>query len=884
MVKNWHEFDVKHVLSELKTTKSGLSDEEAKRRLSKYGPNEIALKRKRSITTLFLKQFKSILIIVLIVASVFSFLIGEHINSIFIIIIVVLNAIFGFVQEYKAEKSIEALKRLTAPETIVIRDGKERKVPVRSLVPGDVVVLEQGAKVPADMRLIQVFDMKIDESAITGESVPVKKDTKTVSTANLGERRNMAYMGTIVTYGRGIGVVVDTGMNTEMGNIALMIQQSDEEQTPLQKNLEIFGKRLGLLILTICGIIVFTGILHGFNFIDILIIGISLAVAAIPEGLPAIVTVTLALGIQKMSKQNAIVRRMSSVETLGSTTLICSDKTGTLTRNEMVVRKIWSSGEEYDVTGEGYLLNGDFYHKGRKINPKRLEHLLTLAYLCNNASISKINGKWETTGDPTELALKVVAMKSGIKPDMDRIKEIPFTSERKMMTTINKISPRKLMVCSKGAPETILKHCNRILIDGKVSLLTASKKNEILKKNQEFAGNALRVLGFAYKKISTSTKSGFEKDLIFIGLVGMFDSPREGVKNDILTCRKAGIKVVMITGDNENTATAVGREIGLIENHNDLSVITGEELNRMSSKELEKVIENISIFARVNPEHKLRIVEAFKSRGHVIAMTGDGVNDAPALKKADIGISMGITGTDVAKEASDMILKDDNFSTIVSAVREGRAIYDNIKKFVQYLLSSNLGEVLVIFTAMIIGFEDPLTGSFVLPLTAVQLLWINLLTDGLPAIALGVDPPEENIMMRPPRNPKEKILSRDTLSDIITTGILICIGTIFLFATSLPSGAAKAITVSFTAIVVFELVRIQSIRMRYNMKLFSNTKLVFALMVSFALQLIVVYTPFFQTIFGTVNLNPLDWVKIILAAGTIVFIMWVKTKIFTGND
>ena len=891
MVKNWHELEIQDIFSLLGTNEKGLSELEAGRRLKEQGPNEIKEKKKRSRLLLFLDQFKSFLIIILIFAAAFSMLIGETIDSAFIILIVVLNAIFGFVQEFKAEKAIEALKKLTTPEVVVVRDGKEQKTSSKDIVPGDVILLEQGTKVPADMRLIQIFDLKIDESAITGESVPVEKELKPVSSSNLAERKNIAYMGTMVTYGRGLGVVIDTGMNTEMGNIAHMIQSAKEEQTPLQKNLGVFGKNLGMIILGICGVIILMGLFRGFEIIDTIITGIALAVAAIPEGLPAVVTITLALGIQRMSKQNAIVRKMPSVETLGSTTVICSDKTGTLTRNEMVIRKLWYCGREVEVSGRGYEPEGGFTYNKKRIDPEKnreLQLLLKSSFLCNNSTISRIRGEWKTTGDPTEISLKVAALKAGIDDSLDekleRIKEIPFTSERKMMTSVNTLSQRKLMVSTKGAPELLLKRCNRIIYNGKVMLLTKKRKKEILAKNHEFTQNALRVLGIAYKEISTSTRAGYEKDLIFIGLAGMIDSPRLGVKEDIALCKGAGIKVVMITGDHKNTAIAIGRELGIIEGITESKVLTGEELDDLTDKQMERMIEEVNIYARVNPEHKVRIVDAFKAKGHVIAMTGDGVNDAPALKKADIGISMGVTGTDVSKEASDMILKNDNFSTIVTAVKEGRTIFDNINKFVQYLLSSNFGEVLIIFIAMIISFQDPVTGSYILPLTAIQLLWINLLTDGLPALALGVDPPEPKIMKRPPRNPKEKILSRKTISEIVIIGMVMAIGTLFLFWINLPSGGSKAITIAFTSIIIFELIRTQSIRMRYNLSFFSNNKLTIARMISFSLQLMVIYLPFFQVIFNTVPLGLYDWLEICLVAGTILIIMWARTKLFTRSN
>jgi Ca2+-transporting ATPase len=888
MVRNWHELDVKHVFLQLQTSCRGLTESEACLRLEKYGPNEITEKKKRSWVLLFLDQFRDFLVAILIFAAIFSAFIGEAMDSAFILVIVVVNAAFGFVQERRAEKTIAALKKLTNPEIIVVRDGAEQKVSSRDLVPGDIVVLEQGTKIPADLRLIEVASLSIDESAITGESVPVEKSLGTVSTANLAERKNLAYMGTIVAYGRGRGVVVDTGMHTEMGSIAHMIETVKEEATPLQKSLDVFGKSLGVLILGICVAIIAAGVLKGFGILDMVMTGIALAVAAVPEGLPAVVTITLALGIQRMSRQNAIIRKMHAVETLGSTTVICSDKTGTLTHNEMTIRKIWYAGREVEVTGDSYEPRGEFRQNGKAVDPdKELLFLLKASMLCNNSTIAKINGQWSATGDPTEVSFRVAALKAGINKNISeqfrRVDEIPFTSERKMMTTVNALPKDRLMVCAKGAPEILLHHCNRMMYGGRVLHMTPAHRKEILRKNHEFTQRSLRVLAIAYKEIPAKTRHGFESELVFLGLAGMLDPPRSGVRESIMLCKEAGIKVVMITGDHMNTAIAIAHELGIIEGSPELRVLTGDELEAMTKSQFEKIVEKISVYARVNPIHKVRIIDALKARGHVIAMTGDGVNDAPALKKADIGISMGITGTDVAKEASQMVLRDDNFSTIVTAIRDGRTIYDNIKKFVQYMLSSNLAEVLVIFLATLISFRDPATGQFILPLTAIQLLWINLLTDGLPAIALGVDPPEPNIMKRPPRDPKERMMSRQMLAEILVTGSVICAGVLFLFMISLPSGGTMAMTMAFTSMVIFELVRIQSIRMRYRMKFFSNQKLVGALLLSVMLQLLVVYAPPLQAVFRTAALGPVEWMEIALVSGIILFIMWFRTRVFTRN-
>ncbi|RLJ09822.1 MAG: ATPase [Candidatus Aenigmatarchaeota archaeon] len=893
MSEPWHELSIDDVLKRLNTSKDGLSEEEAKKRLKTYGLNVLEKEREISRIKIFLNQFKSILVIVLIIATIFSMIIGEIIDAVVIITIVILNAVLGFFQEYKAEKTIQALEKLTTPEAIVIRSGKRIKVNSASVVPGDIVLLEQGSRVPADLRLIDCVELAIDESMITGESTPVYKNTKPTRSPILAERKNIAWMGTVVTSGRGVGVVIETGMRTEMGRIAKTIQKTTEEETPLQKKLDVFGKNLGMIIVVICIVVAVLGIIRGGPLsgkmitqdllVNMTITGIALAVAAIPEGLPAVVTITLALGLQRLARHNALIRRLPVVETLGSTTVICADKTGTLTKNEMTVVKVWCWNVCYDVTGKGYDPKGNILLKGKPVKPKSLEDIVKVCVLCNNTSIERTKEGYEIVGDPTEAALLVFAEKYGVNTKSitkayPRIKEIPFTSERKMMTTIH-THGSEYLVCTKGALERVLPLCTHIYVDGKIKTLTKSIRNRINEENKKLTENALRVLAIACKK-TTSLKNKAEKGLVFLGLVGMLDPPREGVKESIELCKKAGIKVVMITGDHKNTAMAIAKKLGILSNGD--HVVTGKELDEMSDNELKENIENISVYARVNPEHKVRIVDAFKSKNHIIAMTGDGVNDATALKKADIGIAMGIKGTDVAKEAADMILRDDNFRSIVMAVREGRGIYDNIKKFIQYLLSSNMGEVLIVFMAMLIGFTDPYTGSLIIPLTAIQLLWINLLTDGLPAVALGLDPPSSDIMERKPRDPKEKILSRDMLTDILIVGIIMCIGTLFLFAYNLPSGSVKATTIAFTTVVIFEMVRIQSIRMKFKTSIWSNKKLILAVALSIFLQLLVLYTPL-RFMFKTTPIDFMDWLEIILVSLSVLIIMYIKQKVFSSR-
>jgi Ca2+-transporting ATPase len=888
--KKWHEMKTNDVMKDLGTENSGLSESEASSRLIKFGENEIIRKRKIGKLKIFVNQFTSPLVIILIIATVLSALIGEMLDAIVILVILIFNACFGFFQEYKAERTIEALKKLTAPEAIVMRGGRQIKIPSRELVPGDVVVLDQGVKVPADIRIIKEINLKVDESALTGESVPVSKHVEGVECKTLAEMVNMAFMGTIVTYGRGHGVVVNTGMMTEIGKIAKMVEEAGEQATPLQNRLTEFSKKLGFIVIAISIIVILIGIFRGHALMEMMTTGIALAVAAIPEGLPAIVTITLAIGLKKLAKHNALVKKLPAVEALGSTSVICSDKTGTLTKNEMTVRKIWYKDKLIEVTGEGFKPDGDFLFDGKKIKPERdktLSLLLRTGALCNNAQLDKERSG--IIGDPTEGALIVAAEKSGVGREFlekhnPRTDEIPFTSERKMMSTVNR-SGKKSILYVKGAPEIILNVCTKIYDNGRVRVINNKEKKSIEDLNKNLGSEALRVLAFAYKEVKVGkVDDKHEKDLIFIGLAGMIDPSRPGVKEDISLCRKAGIKTVMITGDHKNTAVAISKEIGLFE-EGDRS-LTGSELDSLSDRELVDIVENISVYARVNPEHKVRIVKAFKEKGHIIAMTGDGVNDAPALKNADIGIAMGIKGTDVAKEASDMILADDDFSNIVRAVEGGRHIYDNIKKFIYYLLSSNIGEVLVVFLAMLLFVDS--AGSALLPLLAVHLLWINLVTDGPPALALGIDPPSPDVMSRPPRNPRENILTKGAIHFLIMVGIIMCIGTLGVFWWGLGFGVDKARTLAFTTLVIYEMFNVINCRsLRYSMfkiGIFSNRKLIYAIMVSVAMQLIVIYVPAIQIGFRTVALGILDWVIVIAVASTALIITQLKIKIFGGFE
>lgn len=852
---------VDDVLKELETSPKGLTDAEAKKRLEKYGPNEIKEENPISPIKIFIDQFKSFIIFILAAAVVISVIVPiyeegidhvgimDFIDAIAIFIILILNALMGFIQEFKAEKAIEALKKLTSLKAYVIRQGKENEIDATEIVPGDVVFLETGKKIPADCRIISSHGMQTLEGSLTGESTPVNKIVDPIKGHKvIGDRKNMAFAGTAVTKGRANCVVTETGANTEIGKIAKQIQEAGGKITPLQQKLTKLGHLLGIITIFICAAVVAGGVLKGGNILEWLIIGVSLAVAAIPEGLPAVVTISLALGVQRMVKRNARIRKLPSVETLGSTTVICTDKTGTLTKNEMTVKKVYLNKAEIDVSGAGYDNKGQFLKGKKAYKSKELEMMLRIGAMCND---SNLIGK-KVIGDPTEACLLVSAQKYGLslhhmRKDLSRIDEAAFTSERKMMSTLHKIG-KKRQVFAKGAPEVLLKKCTKIMENGKVRKLTRKDVKAIVEKNKYFASKALRVLGFAYK----DSKRIDEKGLIFIGLQAMIDPPREEVKVAVKKCKDAGIRVIMITGDHEITAKAIAEELGIKGES-----MNGEQLRKV--KNIDAIIHKVSVFARVNPSDKLKIVNSLQKHDEIVAMTGDGVNDAPALKKADIGIAMGKAGTDVATEASDMILADDNFASIVGAVEEGRQIFDNIRKFVAYLLSANMGEVLILFIAMIIGFSYG--GSPVLPLVAIQILWINLITDGLPALALGVDPIAKKIMERPPRDPKIPIISKNMIMLIVIIGLLMTAPVLYVFSSYLHRGVLEAQTMSFTLVVLLELLIVYAIRKNYGAEWFSNMKLFAAVAASVALQLIVIYTVA-SKVFKTFPLTRPDWVLI----------------------
>lgn len=883
----------------------GLSNKEAAVRLEKFGFNELEEKQKTVWWKRFLAQFQDFMVLVLLGATLISAFLGEYADAVTILAIVLINAVLGFIQEYRAEQSMEALKKLAAPTARVVRNGTVQHIPARELVPGDILSLEAGDKLAADGRLVSTHSLEIEEAALTGESLPVRKesDKQFQEDSPLGDRKNMVFSGTSVTRGRGLAVVCATGMATEVGHIAKMIQSSETEETPLQRRLEQLGRLLVWGCLGICLVVVITGLIKGEPILLMLMAGISLAVAAIPEGLPAIVTVALALGVQRMIKRNAIVRKLPAVETLGCTTVICSDKTGTLTQNVMTVRSIYSGNSLFDVTGAGYEIKGQFLLNQKDVDSKKdkcLQKTLMIGALCNNSVLKQnnvsITGIWRrltgggnngmsVEGDPTEGALIVAAAKAGIwKSDLEknenRIAEIPFESERRRMSILYH-GPEGDILYTKGAPDTILDLCRYQYTSRGETPLTPDGAAAIAAASDQMASQALRVLAVAYRRVAKAEAAQIseevERELVFAGLVGMIDPPREEVKTAIMTCRQAGIKAVMITGDHKNTAIAIARELTIYKDESNKS-LTGKELDALDDSQLARIVNDVTVYARVSPAHKLRIVRALKRNGHIVAMTGDGVNDAPAIKEADIGVSMGITGTDVTKEASSMILMDDNFATIVAAVEEGRGIYENIRKFIRYLLACNIGEVLTMFIAAVAGMP--------LPLIPVQILWVNLVTDGLPAMALGIDPRERDIMNRPPRHPGESVFSRGLSRKIISRGTQIGLSTVAVFAFGyyIQNDIALARTMAFCTLVFSQMFHVFDCRSEmmtiFEVGLFSNKFLVAAVTCSTIMQIAVVYTPFLSGIFETVPMSLYDWAIVLTVSGWTFILGAIKHFVF----
>jgi Ca2+-transporting ATPase len=831
----------------------GLTTEEAEKRLKKYGLNILEQKEKISPIKIFLSQFNDFMVWVLIGATIISGLTGERADAITILIIVIMNGIMGFIQEYKTEKSLDALKKMAAPTAKVFRNGKVVVINAEYIVISDLVVLESGDRIPADCIVESCSNLIVNESLLTGESVGVSKEAN--------ENENKLYMGTTVVNGRATAKVIQTGMSTEMGKIAYMLSNIEEEKSPLKEKLAGLGKVLVIICIIICAIVTVLGIIRGNNPKDMFLLGVSLAVAAIPEGLPAIVTVALALGVSRMLKRKALVRKLPAVETLGCTSIICSDKTGTLTQNNMTVKKIYFNEKIYNIDG-----------KDKSIPQNDL--LVKALTFCNdcNFDFSKENLEQGLMGDPTETALikaffkSMTEVKNFILGSL-RIFDIPFDSDRKMMSVIIKEKGKNICYV-KGAPERVIEKCKYILIDGSVRPLNDSYKRNIIKSIEDMSNGALRCIGAAYKDKDVSSNSILEKDLIFIGIAGMIDPPRSEVKDAVLKCRISGITPIMITGDHKNTAFAIGKELDICKDISE--VVVGDELDKMSDRELRAKVDKIKIFARVNPNHKLRIVKAFKAKNKIVAMTGDGVNDAPAIKEADIGISMGISGTDVTKEASSMILMDDNFSTIVAAVEEGRVIYDNIRKFIRYLLSCNLGEVLTMFLSSLFYLETPLI--------AIQILFVNLVTDGLPAIALGVDPPDSDIIFQKPREKSESIFARGLVEKIVIRGSLIGICTVLSFLSGKYYGFSLEVcrTITLSTLVMSQLIHVFECKSErhslFEINIFSNIYLVFAVSISILMLLSVIYIPVFQAIFHTVALNLGMWLIVIFFSGSIAFI------------
>ncbi len=896
--------DIKQIYQQLNSSEKGLSDSEAKERLKKYGHNELKKKPKKSLFFIFLSQFNNFLIFLLIGATILSLILGEIPDAIGMFSIVLLSGILGFVQEYRAEEAMEALKKMSAPYAKVLRDGIEQKILAKDIVPGDIILLEEGDIVPADLRLIDESSMRVEEASLTGESVPVKKNIAVLKKDSIiSDQENMVFMGTTIVYGKGSGIAVSTGMRTELGKIAESIQEIKETTTPLQIKFEAMAKQIGLAVLGLVLIVFIIGLLNlKVKMAEMFLFSLSLAVAAVPSSLPAIVTVSLGIGTKTLAKKNMIIKQLPAAESLGSVTVICTDKTGTLTKNQMTITKLFVNNEIIEVSGSGYMPEGKFSIiskensktsaketeiKTKEINikdKKELELLVTTGFLCNNAELLETeNKKWEIIGDPTEGSLIVLAKKANIdqeyiKERFTEIKELPFDSDRKRMSVIFQNNKnKKTSAYVKGAPDLMLKICDKILINGKEIKITKKHIDKINETNNAFASKSLRVLALAYKdvsKLKTKEINTVEKDLVFIGLVGMIDPPRDGVKEAIAQCNDAGINVIMITGDHPATAKAIGEQIGLLKG-NDI-ILTGAELDKISDEELAEKIDDIRIIARAMPIQKTRIVSALQKKGHIVAMTGDGVNDAPALKKADIGIAMGITGTDVSKEVAKAVLADDNFTTIVNAIAEGRTMYDKIIKSTKYLLSCNMGEIVAIFIAIV--------AKLPLPMLPLQILMMNLLTDGLPALGLGSETAEEDVMQRPPRNPKEHPITKQMLYLIIIFGIVMGLGTIFVFNLYLHKELALAQTMAFTTLVMFEMFAVMSARSFmpiFNLKhhTMPNKWLILSVIASILLQIAVIYLAPLQKVFGTVALSLGDW-GILLAVSCLGFIVMELSKIF----
>ncbi len=922
----WHALSREEVLKKLNSgLEKGLSSKEVAKRQEKYGLNQLAEGKKTTFWEMVYEQLNNFVILMLIIAAVISAFLGEIVNAGAIIAIVVLNTVMGVIQDSRAQQELEALKKMASPEAQVLRDGHRVSLPARELVPGDIVFLETGNFIPADVRLIEAINLKIEEAALTGESVPVEKNAVSVidSEASIGDRKNTAFSGTVVTYGRGKGVVVSTGMHTQLGLIATMLQSVEEEETPLQRRLDELGKTLGWACLVISGLVFLSGWIEGGDILEMFMVAVSLAIAAVPEGLPAVVTISLALGMREMVKKNALIRRLSSVETLGSATVICSDKTGTLTQNAMTVTRIWLDGKALEVTGSGYIPTGDFMDDGNKVDIHNFPGISTALWvgtLNNDSHLEEVfedgNKAYRIIGDPTEGSILVAAAKAGAQAEAlnvayPRSGEVPFDSERKRMITVHTVNePAKddlspidrksekesYVIAVKGAPDVVLKLCNRVQkMDNTYETMSDKKRKEITAANDEMTKDALRVLGMAYRVVSAKPdevdSDSLEQDLVFAGLIGMIDPAREEVKPALIKAIGAGIRTIMITGDYPNTAKAIAESIGLLRPGH--KVRTGADVDAMSDEVLQDEVDEIDVFARVSPEHKMRIVNALRAQDHVVAMTGDGVNDAPAIKAADIGVAMGITGTDVAKETADMVLTDDNYASIVSAVEQGRIIYSNIRKFVYYLISCNMAEIMIIFLPTMFGrflFPEAAAHGLLSPLEPIQLLWLNLVTDGAPALALGTEKGDPDIMDQQPRPAKEPIINKLMLTGVIVQTIAITLTTLIAFAIGLKQPDPRyAETLAFTTLVFSELFRAYTARSErtpiLKIGVFSNKWMNWAVLGSGALMMLVLYVPFLQKIFNTISLGWAEWKLIIplflvpsIAAEAVKYIVTARNK------
>lgn len=882
---SWYQLDIRETLQGLKTSEEGLTEQEAKERLSRFGPNVFAREEKVSKLKILLHQFRSPLIYILIIAGLVTLILQEYVDTAVIMGVVVLNALIGYVQEFKAEESMRALRKMVLPKARVIRDSREREIPSRELVPGDVVVITSGAKVPADLRLFRTIELKVEEAALTGESIPVEKTISLVEESNLtpGDQKNMAFMGTIVVSGRGTGVVVETGSRSILGQIAEEVRLVTVLKTPLQEKMERFAKFISIFVVGFSAVVFALGMAYGETISEMFVVAVALAVAAIPEGLPVAVTIAMAIGVARMAERKAIIRKLPAVETLGSTTVICSDKTGTLTKNEMTVRLIYDGFHTFEVTGTGYEPKGEIVHESLPLKTEELENLrqvCRIGLLCNESDIYEEDGVFKVEGDPTEGALIVSAIKVGLNPAEEKEKYpqlalLPFESERGYMATLHGQEDRKLIFV-KGAPEHVLEMCTECMLG------EGFKAREIVKISSEFARQGVRVLAMGFKEVPPDqddlSHRDIEEGIIYGGLQGMIDPARSEAIEAVDGLKAAGIRTMMITGDHAITAVAVARKLGIGEEEPE--VLQGKDLEAMSDEELFQKVKEVSVYARVSPEHKLRIARQLLKQGEVVAVTGDGVNDAPALKSAHIGIAMGKTGTDVSKEASDMVLADDNFATIFSAVEEGRFVYDNIKKVTLFLISCGFGELLAILAAMAMRLP--------IPYIAVQILWLNLVTNGLQDVALAFEPGEKGVLQRPPRSPRESILSGLMVQRTLLMGIILAAGTLFMFTSHLGAGVPleRARTAALTTMVFFQFYQAFNCRSEtqsiFRMSLKSNPFLIFSVVAAFFAQLAVLYVPALQWVFRTVPLTAMEWLQIGLVTSTVVIAVeidkWLRRR------